>query len=179
MGESYEFFYWSGHRHTARGGCVCNGEGRKMNAEYFLRSYATFTLYRLQAETELKKLKDERYAIYAEGTPPDGQPRSSDAGNPTAKIVEKLDRYDRKIARIEAEIATYDARMQCIEDVVSRLAPDEQQIARLRYMHMKPLRWDEIARETHFSVSHCYRINQRVLQKIKKMRVDCGYNMIY
>jgi len=144
-----------------------------------LRAYATFPLYRLQAETELKKLKDERDAIYAEGTPPDGQPRSSDAGNPTAKIVEKLDRYDRKIARIEAEIATYDARMQCIEDVVSRLAPDEQQIARLRYMHMKPLRWDEIARETHFSVSHCYRINQRVLQKIKKMRVDCGYNMIY
>lgn len=150
-----------------------------MNAEYFLRSYGTFTLYRLQAETELKKLKDERYAIYAEGTPPDGQPRSSDTGNPTAKIVEKLDRYDRKIARIEAEIATYDARMQCIEDVVSRLAPDEQQIARLRYMRMKPLRWDEIARETHFSVSHCYRINQRVLQKIKKMRVDSGYNMIY
>lgn len=150
-----------------------------MKAEYFLRAYATFTLYRLQAETELKKLKDERYAIYAEGTPPDGQPRSSDAGNPTAKIVEKLDRYDRKIARIEAEIATYDARMQGIEDVVSRLAPDEQQIARLRYMRMKPLRWDEIARETHFSVSHCYRINQRVLQKIKKMRVDSGYNMIY
>lgn len=150
-----------------------------MNAEYFLRSYATFTLYRLQAETELKKLKDERYAIYAEGTPPDGQPRSSDAGNPTAKIVEKLDQYDRKIARIEAEIATYDARMQGIEDVVSRLAPNEQQIAQLRYMRMKPLRWDEIARETHFSVSHCYRINQRVLQKIKKMRVDSGYNMIY
>ena len=150
-----------------------------MKAEYFLQSYATFTLYRLQAETELKKLKDERYAIYAEGTPPDGQPRSSDTGNPTAKIVEKLDRYDRKIARIEAEIATYDARMQCIEDVVSRLAPDEQQIAQLRYMRMKPLRWDEIARETHFSVSHCYRINQRVLQKIKKMRVDSGYNMIY
>ena len=150
-----------------------------MKAEYFLRSYATFTLYRLQAETELKKLKDERDAIYAEGTPPDGQPRSSDTGNPTAKIVEKLDRYDRKIARIEAEIATYDARMQCIEDVVSRLAPDEQQIARLRYMRAKPLRWDEIARETHFSVSHCYRINQRVFQKIKKMRVDSGYNMIY
>ena len=150
-----------------------------MNAEYFLRSYATFTLYRLQAETELKKLKGERDAIYAEGTPPDGQPRSSDTGNPTAKIVEKLDRYDRKIARTEAEIVTYDARMQCIEDVVSRLAPDEQQIARLRYMRMKPLRWDEIARETHFSVSHCYRINQRVLQKIKKMRVDSGYNMIY
>lgn len=150
-----------------------------MNAEYFLKSYATFALYRLQAETELKKLKDERDAIYAEGTPPDGQPRSSDTGNPTAKIVEKLDRYDRKIARIEAEIATYDARMQCIEDVVSRLAPDEQQIARLRYMCTKPLRWDEIARETHFSVSHCYRINQRVLQKIKKMRVDSGYNMIY
>nr|DAG52963.1 MAG TPA: Protein of unknown function (DUF1492) [Caudoviricetes sp.] len=150
-----------------------------MKAEYFLRSYATFTLYRLQAETELKKLKDERDAIYAEGTPPDGQPRSSDTGNPTAKIVEKLVRYDRKIARIEAEIATYDARMQCIEDVVSRLAPDEQQIAQLRYMRMKPLRWDEIARETHFSVSHCYRINQRVLQKIKKMRVDSGYNMIY
>ena len=150
-----------------------------MNAEYILRSYATFTLYRLQAETELKKLKDERYAIYAEGTPPDGQPRSSDAGNPTAKIVEKLDQYDRKIARIEAEIATYDARMQGIEDVVSRLAPNEQQIAQLRYMRMKPLRWDEIARETHFSVSHCYRINQRVLQKIKKMRVDSGYNMIY
>ena len=150
-----------------------------MNAEYFLRSYATFALYRLQAETELKKLKDERDAIYAEGTPPDGQPRSSDTGNPTAKIVEKLDRYDRKIARTEAEIATYDARMQCIEDVVSRLAPDEQQIARLRYMRMKPLRWDKIARETHFSVSHCYRINQRVLQKIKKMRVDSGYNMIY
>ena len=124
-------------------------------------------------------MKDERDAIYAEGTPPDGQPRSSDAGNPTAKIAEKLDRYDRKIARIEAEIATYDARMQCIEDVVSRLAPDEQQIARLRYMRTKPLRWDEIARETHFSVSHCYRINQRVLQKIKKMRVDSGYNMIY
>lgn len=150
-----------------------------MNAEYFLRSYATFTLYRLQAETELKKLKGERDAIYAEGTPPDGQPRSSDTGNPTAKIVEKLDRYDRKIARIEAEIATYDARMQGIEDVVSRLAPNEQQIAQLRYMRMKPLRWDEIARETHFSVSHCYRINQRVLQKIKKMRVDSGYNMIY
>lgn len=150
-----------------------------MKAEYFLRAYATFTLYRLQAETELKKLKDERYAIYAEGTPPDGQPRSSDTGNPTAKIVEKLDRYDRKIARIEAEIATYDARMQGIEDVVSRLAPNEQQIAQLRYMRMKPLRWDEIARETHFSVSHCYRINQRVLQKIKKMRVDSGYNMIY
>lgn len=150
-----------------------------MNAEYFLRSYATFALYRLLAETELKKLKDERDAIYAEGTPPDGQPRSSDTGNPTAKIVEKLDRYDRKIARIEAEIATYDARMQGIEDVVSRLSPDEQQIARLRYMRMKPLRWDEIARETHFSVSHCYRINQRVLQKIKKMRVDSGYNMIY
>lgn len=150
-----------------------------MNAEYFLRSYATFALYRLQAETELKKLKDERDAIYAEGTPPDGQPRSSDTGNPTAKIVEKLDRYDRKIARTEAEIATYDARMQCIEDVVSRLAPDEQQIARLRYMRTKPLRWDEIARETHFSVSHCYRINQRVLQKIKKMRVDSGYSMIY
>lgn len=150
-----------------------------MNAEYFLRSYATFTLYRLQAETELKKLKAERDEIYAESTPPDGQPRSSDTGNPTAKIVEKLDRYDRKIARTEAEIATYDARMQCIEDVVSRLAPDEQQIARLRYMRTKPLRWDEIARETHFSVSHCYRINQRVLQKIKKMRVDSGYNMIY
>lgn len=150
-----------------------------MNAEYFLRSYATFALYCLQAETELKKLKGERDAIYAEGTPPDGQPRSSDTGNPTAKIVEKLDRYDRKIARIEAEIATYDAKMQCIEDVVSRLAPDEQQIARLRYMRTKPLRWDEIARETHFSVSHCYRINQRVLQKIKKMRVDSGYNMIY
>ena len=150
-----------------------------MNAEYFLRSYATFALYCLQAETELKKLKGERDAIYAEGTPPDGQPRSSDTGNPTAKIVEKLDRYDRKIARIEAEIATYDTRMQCIEDVVSRLAPDEQQIARLRYMRTKPLRWDEIARETHFSVSHCYRINQRVLQKIKKMRVDSGYNMIY
>ena len=150
-----------------------------MNAEYFLRSYATFALYCLQAETELKKLKGERDAIYAEGTPPDGQPRSSDTGNPTAKIVEKLDRYDRKIARIEAEIATYDAKMQCIEDVVSRLAPDEQQIARLRYMRTKPLRWDEIARETHFSVSHCYRINQRVLQKIKKMRVDSGSNMIY
>lgn len=150
-----------------------------MNAEYFLRSYATFGVYRIQAETELEELKAERDEIYAESTPPDGQPRSSDAGNPTAKIVEKLDRYDRKIARAEAEIATYDARMQCIDDVVSRLAPDEQQIARLRYMRTKPLRWDEIARETHFSVSHCYRINQRVLQKIKKMRVDSGYNMIY
>ena len=150
-----------------------------MNAEYFLRSYATFGVYRIQAKTALEELKAERDEIYAESTPPDGQPRSSDTGNPTAKIVEKLDRYDRKIARTEAEIATYDARMQCIEDVVSRLAPDEQQIARLRYMRTKPLRWDEIARETHFSVSHCYRINQRVLQKIKKMRVDCGYNMIY
>ena len=150
-----------------------------MNAEYFLRSYATFGVYRIQAKTALEELKAERDEIYAESTPPDGQPRSSDTGNPTAKIVEKLDRYDRKIARIEAEIATYDARMQCIEDVVSRLAPDEQQIAQLRYMRMKPLRWDEIARETHFSVSHCYRINQRVLQKIKKMRVDSGYNMIY
>lgn len=150
-----------------------------MNAEYFLRSYATFTLYRLQAETELKKLKDERYAIYAEGTPPDGQPRSSDAGNPTAKIVEKLDQYDRKIARIEAEIATYDARMQGIEDVVSRLAPNEQQIAQLRYMRTKPLRWDEIARELHYSEWQCYRINQRLLKKIKNMPVDCGYNMIY
>ena len=150
-----------------------------MKAEYLLRSYATFTLYRLQAETELKKLKDERDAIYAEGTPPDGQPRSSDAGNPTAKIAEKLDRYDRKIARIEAEIATYDARMQCIEDVVSRLTPDEQQIARLRYMRTKPLRWDEIARELHYSEWQCYRINQRLLKKIKNMPVDCGYNMIY
>lgn len=121
-----------------------------MNAEYFLRSYATFGVYRIQAKTALEELKAERDEIYAESTPPDGQPRSSDTGNPTAKIVEKLDRYDRKIARIEAEIATYDARMQCIEDVVSRLAPDEQQIARLRYMHMKPLRWDEIARETPF-----------------------------
>lgn len=150
-----------------------------MNAEYFLRSYATFTLYRLQAETELKKLKDERDAIYAEGTPPDGQPRSSDAGNPTAKIVEKLDQYDRKIARTEAEIATYDARMQCIEDVVSRLAPDEQQIARLRYMRMKPLRWDEIARELHYNERQCRRINQRALKKIQKMSVTGQKNMIY
>lgn len=94
-----------------------------MNAEYFLRSYATFGVYRIQAKTALEELKAERDEIYAESTPPDGQPRSSDTGNPTAKIVEKLDRYDRKIARIEAEIATYDARMQCIEDVVSRLAP--------------------------------------------------------
>ena len=150
-----------------------------MNPESFLRSYATFDQYRLQAETELKKLKTERDAIYAEGTPVDGQPCSSGPGNPTAKIVEKLDRYDRKIARIEAEIATYDARMQYIEDVVSQLSPDERQIAWLRYMRPKPLRWDEIAREIHYNERQCRRINQRALSSLQKMSVTGHKNMLY
>lgn len=143
-----------------------------MNAEIYLRSYATFNAYLIELEADLRKVKEDRAMLYAEGTPSiNGMPGSSGPGNPTATKSERLSEFDEKIELLEVEIAMYEAKMQDIENTVSRLTDSEQKIARMRYMRGRSENWDRIARELNYSERQCRRINIRLKKKIEKMSV--------
>ena len=143
-----------------------------MNAEIYLRSYATFNAYLIELEADLRSEKEERAQLYAEGTPSlNGMPGSTGPGNPTAIKSEKLSEFDKKIEQLEAEIAMYKAKMQDIENTVSRLTDSEQKIARMRYMRGRSESWDRIARELNYSERQCRRANIRLKKKIEKMSV--------
>lgn len=151
-----------------------------MNPERYLRSYDDFNCYIIETSAEIEKLQEERARLYAENTPrPDGMPRSSVPGDPVAKLVEKIGAIDLRIAHLQLVKSAYEQRQSEIEKLIAELDVDERNIARLRYMRPRQLRWDEIARVLNYSERQCRRIDKRLLRHVlQNMSVNGHKNVL-
>ncbi len=151
-----------------------------MTPERYLRRYDDLNCDLIETNAEIEKLQEERARLYAESTPrPDGMPRPPGPGDPVAKLVEKIGAIDLRIDYLRLLKSAYEQRQAEIEKLVGELDVDERNVARLRYMRPRQMRWDEIARVLNFSERQCRRIDKALLRHVsQKMSVNGHKNVL-
>jgi DNA repair protein RadC len=99
-------------------------------------------------------------------------PRSNNVCDPTyqlyMRIRKVLEMYERQIERKQEEYQALERKKEYVESLLSRLTWNEEKV--IRAVFFKGVRrWETIARETHYSVRQCQRIEEATLKTILKM----------
>ena len=93
---------------------------------------------------------------------PDGLPHSNFAADRLSGIVSKI--ADLEAVRGPKAVELMELR-RGVKIAMSRLEPTERRLIRLRYFDGLP--WEEVAEELGYSVSHTFRIHQKIFKILK------------
>lgn len=93
-----------------------------------------------------------------------GMPHGTGVSDPVAKKVELLDKYSRKLEKMEIEaieeMLKIERYIESIDDIVARI------IFNKRYIEFKT--WNRIAIEMKMSLRHVQRIHRKYLAEVKE-----------